>query len=132
FRCLSFRLRSVSTTPSQHVVPPNPQPQQPNPQGEPNPLPVNLSQQHAVIGGDAPATTVVDDAVNAAGDVNEPAALAFGAKHPLKSDVWPHFTRFLYKNGVMKAKCKYCREILGGDTSNGTSNLRNDKKYVQK
>ncbi|CAN0903119.1 Zinc finger BED domain-containing protein RICESLEEPER 1 [Linum grandiflorum] len=33
----------------------------------------------------------------------------------------------------MKAKCKYCRKILGGDTSNGTSHLRNHKKVcVQK
>ncbi|CAN0875052.1 hypothetical protein LINGRAHAP2_LOCUS10606 [Linum grandiflorum] len=33
----------------------------------------------------------------------------------------------------MKAKCKYYRKILGGDTSNGTSHLRNHKKvYVQK
>ncbi|CAN0845604.1 hypothetical protein LINGRAHAP2_LOCUS4151 [Linum grandiflorum] len=28
----------------------------------------------------------------------------------------------------MKAKCKYCRKILGGDTSNSTSHLRNHKK----
>ncbi|CAN1220922.1 Cytochrome P450 71D11 (Fragment) [Linum grandiflorum] len=40
---------------------------------------------------------------------------------------------FVDKNGVMKAKCKYCRKILGGDTSNGTSHLRNNKKVcVQK
>ncbi|CAN1240275.1 Putative AC transposase [Linum grandiflorum] len=33
----------------------------------------------------------------------------------------------------MKAKCKYYRKILGGDTSNGTSHLRNHKKVcVQK
>ncbi|CAN0915727.1 hypothetical protein LINGRAHAP2_LOCUS29276 [Linum grandiflorum] len=33
----------------------------------------------------------------------------------------------------MKAKCKYCPKILGGDTSNGTSHLRNHKKVcVQK
>ncbi|CAN0876166.1 hypothetical protein LINGRAHAP2_LOCUS11143, partial [Linum grandiflorum] len=32
-----------------------------------------------------------------------------------------------------KAKCKYCRKILRGDTSNGTSHLRNRKKVcVQK
>ncbi|CAN0912948.1 hypothetical protein LINGRAHAP2_LOCUS27635 [Linum grandiflorum] len=66
------------------VVPPNPQRQQPNPQGEPDPLPVNLPQQHAVIGGDAPTAAAADDAVNAAGDDDEPAALAFGAKCPFK------------------------------------------------
>ncbi|CAN0905891.1 Zinc finger BED domain-containing protein DAYSLEEPER [Linum grandiflorum] len=33
----------------------------------------------------------------------------------------------------MKAKCKYYRKILGGDTSNGTSHLKNHKKVcVQK
>ncbi|CAN0847075.1 Zinc finger BED domain-containing protein DAYSLEEPER [Linum grandiflorum] len=33
----------------------------------------------------------------------------------------------------MKAKCKYCCKILGGDTSNVTSHLRNHKKLcVQK
>ncbi|CAN0858763.1 hypothetical protein LINGRAHAP2_LOCUS7444 [Linum grandiflorum] len=110
------------------VVPPNPQPQQPNPQGEPDPLPVNLAQQHAVIGGDAPGAAAANDAVNAAGDADELVALAFGAKRPLKSDVSPHFTRFLDENGVMKAKCKYCHKIIGGDTSNGTFHLMNHKK----
>ncbi|CAN0905893.1 Zinc finger BED domain-containing protein DAYSLEEPER, partial [Linum grandiflorum] len=82
---------------------------------------------------DAPTAIVVDDAGNAADDVDEPTALAFGVKRTLKSDVWSHFTRFLYKNGVMKAKCKYYRKILGGDTSNGTSHLKNHKKVcVQK
>ncbi|CAN0925612.1 hypothetical protein LINGRAHAP2_LOCUS34857, partial [Linum grandiflorum] len=99
----------------------------------PHPLPVNLPQQHVVIGGDAPAAAAADDVVNAASDADELAALAFGAKRPLKTDVWPHFTRFRDKNGVMKAKCKYCCKILGGDTSNGTSHLRNHKKVcVQK
>ncbi|CAN0912136.1 hypothetical protein LINGRAPRIM_LOCUS833 [Linum grandiflorum] len=43
------------------------------------------------------------------------------------------FTRFLDKNEVIKAKYKYCRKILGGDTSNGTLHLRNHKKVcVQK
>ncbi|CAN0905261.1 Putative AC transposase [Linum grandiflorum] len=100
------------------AVPPNPQPQPANPQGEHDPQPVSLPQQNAVIGGDAPAAAAVDDVVNVAGDADEPAALAFGAKRPLKSDAWPHFTRFLDMNGVMKAKCKYYRKILGGDNSN--------------
>ncbi|CAN0905260.1 Putative AC transposase [Linum grandiflorum] len=110
------------------AVPPNPQPQPANPQGEHDPQPVSLPQQNAVIGGDAPAAAAVDDVVNVAGDADEPAALAFGAKRPLKSDAWPHFTRFLDMNGVMKAKCKYYRKILGGDNSNGTSHLRNHTK----
>ncbi|CAN0925191.1 hypothetical protein LINGRAHAP2_LOCUS34616 [Linum grandiflorum] len=119
--------------PGDAVVPPIPQPPHPtNPQGENVPQPVVLPQQNVVVGGDAPAAAAGGDAVNVAGDAVEPAALAFGAKRPLKSDVWPHFTRFVDKNGVMKAKCKYCRKILGGDTSNGTSHLRNHKKVCSK
>ncbi|CAN0921161.1 Histone-lysine N-methyltransferase, H3 lysine-9 specific SUVH3 [Linum grandiflorum] len=108
----------------------------PNPQVPP-PLPIlpgdlvnlPLPQQLQV---DAPAVAaVVGEQAN--DSANEQHALAFGAKHPLKNDVWPHFTRFVDKNGVMKSKCKYCHKILGGDTSNGTSHLRNHKKVcVQK
>ncbi|CAN0893074.1 Zinc finger BED domain-containing protein RICESLEEPER 2 [Linum grandiflorum] len=109
----------------------NPNPQVPPPlpilPGDPVNLP--LPQQLQV---DAPAAAaVVGEQANNPAD--EQHALAFGAKRPLKSDVWPHFTRFVDKNGVMKVKCKYCRKILGGDTSNGTSHLRNHKKVcVQK
>ena len=42
---------------------------------------------------------------NVANDESGP--IVFGAKRPLKSDVWPYFTQFLDRNGVMKAKCKY-------------------------
>ncbi|CAN0892057.1 hypothetical protein LINGRAHAP2_LOCUS17330 [Linum grandiflorum] len=28
----------------------------------------------------------------------------------------------------MKARCKYCRKLLGGETSNGISHLRNHMK----
>ncbi|CAN0903116.1 Zinc finger BED domain-containing protein RICESLEEPER 1 [Linum grandiflorum] len=93
--------------------------------------PVNLPLPQQ-LQADAPAAAaVVGEQANDPAD--EQHALVFGAKRPLKSDVWPHFTRFVDKNWVMKAKCKYCRKILGGDTSNGTSHLRNHKKVcVQK
>ncbi|CAL1384874.1 unnamed protein product [Linum trigynum] len=50
----------------------------------------------------------------------------------LTSDVWPHYIR-VKVNGVIKAKCKYCRKNLGGDTRNGTSHLRTHvKTCIQK
>ncbi|CAI0459969.1 unnamed protein product [Linum tenue] len=55
-------------------------------------------QQHQpVIVVDAPAAAN-DNADTSAGGggESEPSPLPFGAKRPLKSDVWPHFTRFLY------------------------------------
>ncbi|CAN0886269.1 hypothetical protein LINGRAHAP2_LOCUS15321 [Linum grandiflorum] len=75
---ISFPMIASMEINGNDVAPPNPQLQ-----------PANLK----VIGGDAPVAAA--NAVNAAGDVDEPATLAFGAKRPLKSDVWPHFTRFL-------------------------------------
>ncbi|CAN1225533.1 Zinc finger BED domain-containing protein RICESLEEPER 2 [Linum grandiflorum] len=67
---------------------------------------------------------VNDDQIDAAVAGSGP-ALPFGAKRPLKSNVWPHFIRFLDKNNEMKARCKYCKKVLGGDTNNGTTHLRN-------
>ena len=72
-----------------------------------------------------PQQALIDGLVDVVGG-DEP-ALPFGAKRPIKSDVWPHFTRFLDRGGFMKTKCKYYRKILGGDTSNGTSQLRTHK-----
>ncbi|CAN0875050.1 hypothetical protein LINGRAHAP2_LOCUS10606 [Linum grandiflorum] len=113
-----------------NAVNPNPQvpPPLPNISGDPVNLPVPPQLQ-----ADAPTAAAIVGEQQANDPADEQQALAFGAKRPLKTDVWPHFTRFLDKNGVMKAKCKYYRKILGGDTSNGTSHLRNHKKvYVQK
>ncbi|CAN0892056.1 hypothetical protein LINGRAPRIM_LOCUS131 [Linum grandiflorum] len=45
----------------------------------------------------------------------------------LTSEVWLHFSR-VRVDGVMKARCKYCRKLLGGETSNGISHLRNHMK----
>ncbi|CAN1190018.1 Putative AC transposase [Linum perenne] len=42
----------------------------------------------------------------------------------LTSDVWAHCSR-VRVNGVMKAKCKYCRKLLSGESNSGTSNIRN-------
>ncbi|CAI0454506.1 unnamed protein product [Linum tenue] len=92
------------------------------------PLPEQQQHQSAIV-VDAPAAVNGNaDTSAAAGGESEPSPLPFGAKRPLKSDVWPHFTRFVDKDGVMKARCKYCRKVLGGDTSNGTSHLRNHTK----
>jgi hypothetical protein len=44
-------------------------------------------------------------------------------KKGLKSDVWPHFRREQI-NGVWKAICKACDKKLGGNTSAGTTHLR--------
>ena len=46
-----------------------------------------------------------------------------GSTRPLKSDVWPHFTR-MFIHGILKAKCNYCKKVLAGKSTNGTSHLR--------
>ncbi|CAN0915726.1 hypothetical protein LINGRAHAP2_LOCUS29276 [Linum grandiflorum] len=112
------------------TVNPNPQvpPSLPILPGDPVNLPIPPQLQ-----ADAPAAAAVVGEQQANDPADEQHALAFGANRPLKSDVWPYFKRFLDKNRIMKAKCKYCPKILGGDTSNGTSHLRNHKKVcVQK
>ncbi|CAN1792321.1 Putative AC transposase [Linum perenne] len=49
-----------------------------------------------------------------------------------KSPVWDHFERVKI-NDIWKAKCNYCRKLLGGDSSNGTSHLRSHvKSCIQK
>ncbi|CAN0908223.1 Zinc finger BED domain-containing protein RICESLEEPER 2 [Linum grandiflorum] len=54
------------------------------------------------------------------------------ASSNLTSDVWPHFTR-LYLNGILKAKCIYCKKVLAGKSTNGTSHLRTHRnRCVQK
>ncbi|CAN1154412.1 Putative AC transposase [Linum perenne] len=40
-----------------------------------------------------------------------------------KSHVWLHFERVKI-NEVWKAKCNYCRKLLGGESNNGTSHLK--------
>ncbi|CAN0908227.1 hypothetical protein LINGRAHAP2_LOCUS25180 [Linum grandiflorum] len=42
------------------------------------------------------------------------------ASSNLTSDVWPHFTR-LYLNGILKAKCIYCKKVLAGKSTNVTA-----------
>ncbi|CAN1789751.1 Putative AC transposase [Linum perenne] len=48
------------------------------------------------------------------------------------STVWLHFER-VKVHDVWKAKCNYCRKLLGGDSNNGTSHLRSHiKSCIQK
>ncbi|CAN0840835.1 Putative AC transposase [Linum grandiflorum] len=55
-----------------------------------------------------------------------------GATRKLKSDVWPHYTRMLV-NGILKAKCIYCKKVYQAVSTNGTSHLRLHRtKCVQK
>lgn len=75
----------------------------------------------------AAATAPPSDLATAAGDVLEiEDDVAVGSKRKpgpkLKSKVWLEFDR-IELNGVWKAKCKWCKKHLGGDTRNGTSHL---------
>ena len=54
---------------------------------------------------------------------NDVADPPFDSTRPLKLDVWPHSTR-LFIHGILKAKCNYCKKVLGGKSTNGTSHLR--------
>ncbi|CAL1375441.1 unnamed protein product [Linum trigynum] len=50
----------------------------------------------------------------------------------LKSAVWLHYTKVRI-NGIVKAKCNYCKKKLGGESNNGTTHLKNHTKIcVQK
>ncbi|CAL1406148.1 unnamed protein product [Linum trigynum] len=50
----------------------------------------------------------------------------------LKSVVWLHYTKVRI-NGIVKAKCNYCKKQLGGESNNGTTHLKNHTKIcVQK
>ncbi|CAN1752758.1 Putative AC transposase [Linum perenne] len=42
----------------------------------------------------------------------------------LTSDVWAH-CNIVKVNGVLKARCKYCRKLLSGESNSGTSHIRN-------
>lgn len=46
-----------------------------------------------------------------------------GSKRKFKSNVWEEFDRARL-NGVMKAKCMWCKKHLGGETRKGTNHLR--------
>ncbi|CAN1124823.1 hypothetical protein LINPERPRIM_LOCUS31306 [Linum perenne] len=49
-----------------------------------------------------------------------------------KSPVWDHFER-VKVNDIWKAKCNYCRKLLGGDSCTCTSHLRSHvKSCIQK
>ncbi|CAN0899607.1 Zinc finger BED domain-containing protein RICESLEEPER 1 [Linum grandiflorum] len=89
----------------------------------PNSQPPTL--ETAIGNGTEPQQAAVNDDLIDADVAGSGPALPFGAKRPLKSNVWPHFTRFLDKNNEMKARCKYCKKVLGGDTNNDTTHLRN-------
>ncbi|CAN0903402.1 Zinc finger BED domain-containing protein DAYSLEEPER, partial [Linum grandiflorum] len=41
-----------------------------------------------------------------------------------KREVWDHFDR-IKVHGILKAKCHYCRKLLGGHSTSGTSHLWN-------
>jgi hypothetical protein len=47
-----------------------------------------------------------------------------GNKRKLRSEVWKDFDLILV-NGVWKARCKWCKKDLSGDTRNGTTSLKN-------
>ena len=42
-----------------------------------------------------------------------------GSKRKLRSEVWKDFD-LINVSGVWKAKCKWCKKHLGGETRNGT------------
>ena len=47
-----------------------------------------------------------------------------GSKRKLRSEVWKDFD-LINVSGVWKAKCKWCKKHLGGETRNGTTHLKN-------
>ena len=75
----------------------------------------------------AAAAAPPSDLATATGDVLEiEDDVVVGSKRKrgpkLKSKVWLEFDT-IELNGVWKAKCKWCKKHLGGDTRNGTSHL---------
>ncbi|CAN0917467.1 Putative AC transposase [Linum grandiflorum] len=98
--------------------------------------PVSTNQAHVdddVLNAAPPVPPPVGGAVN---NENQPqdavVVLPLGATRKLTSDVWPHFTR-LFVNEVLKAKCNYCKKVLAGRSTNGTSHLRTHRDFcVQK
>ncbi|CAI0430600.1 unnamed protein product [Linum tenue] len=49
----------------------------------------------------------------------------------LKSVVWLHYSKVLI-NGIVKAKCNYCKKQLAGESNNGTTHLKKTPKSVFK
>jgi len=47
-----------------------------------------------------------------------------GCKRKLRYEVWKDF-HLINVSGVWKAKCKWCKKHLGGETRNGTTHLKN-------
>jgi len=47
-----------------------------------------------------------------------------GCKRKLRSEVWKDFD-LIQVSGIWKAKCKWCKKHLGGETRNGTTHLKN-------
>ncbi|CAN1175251.1 Putative AC transposase [Linum perenne] len=85
------------------------------------PLVDPLHQAQAQVNGDQqppPEQTVAAENGNQAAAEE---ALIMQSKR--KSHVWLHFERVKI-NEVWKAKCNYCRKLLGGESNNGTSHLK--------
>jgi hypothetical protein len=78
------------------------------------------TQAAAAPRSDSAATAGTDDVLEIEDDVVVGSKRKRGPK--LKSKVWLEFDR-IELNGVWKAKCKWCKKHLGGDTRNGTSHL---------
>jgi hypothetical protein len=55
-------------------------------------------------------------------EIEDDVTIGSKRKPKLKSWVWEEFDR-LQINGIWKAKCKWCKKYLGGETRNGTSHL---------
>ncbi|CAN0880599.1 Putative AC transposase [Linum grandiflorum] len=97
--------------------------------------PVSTNQTHVVDdvpNAAPPVPSPVGGAVNNENQPQDAVVLPLGATRKLTSDVWPHFTR-LFVNGVLKVKCNYCKKVLAGRSTNGTSHLRTHRDFcVQK
>jgi hypothetical protein len=78
------------------------------------------TQAAAAPRSDSAAAAGTDDVLEIEDDVAVGSKRKRGPK--LKSKVWLEFDR-IELNGVWKAKCKWCKKHLGGDTRNGTSHL---------
>lgn len=62
----------------------------------------------------------------ATADAFGPVSIKGKRKSKRKSDVWDHFTKFLYDEGNKKARCNLCDVVYVVDTKrNGTYSLRN-------
>ena len=71
------------------------------------------------------ATPATDSATEGNTDVIEIEKDApTGKKRKLRSEVWKDYD-LINVNGNWKAKCKWCKKHLGGETRNGTTHLKN-------